>query len=181
MRNHNTKNTALVPRDHTIVASPSGLLTITGGKWTTYRNMAEHTVDQAADLARLTERPCVTRALNVHGYHTNANRFGALGVYGSDAPAIQDLMRAAPALASLLHTALPYTGAEVVWAVRQEMARSVEDVLARRTRALFLNARAAEAMAPEVARLMGIELGWDATRTAHETAAFTALAKGYQV
>ena len=138
-------------------------------------------MDQAADLARLTERPCVTRTLNVHGFHTQADRFGALGVYGSDAPAIQDLMRATPALAEPLHAALPYTGAEVVWAVSYEMARSVEDVLARRTRALFLNARAAEAMAPAVARLMADELGWDATRTAHETAAFVTLARGYQL
>ena len=173
--------TAALSRDHTIHIDASGLLTTTGGKWTTYRNMAEHTVDQAADLARLPERPCVTRTLNVHGFHPNADRFGALGVYGSDAPAIQDLMRATPSLAAPLHPALPYTGAEVVWAVRNEMARSVEDVLARRTRALFLNARAAEAMAPEVARLMGEELDWDAARMARETAAFVALAKGYQV
>ena len=103
----------------------------------------------------------MTRTLNVHGYHSNADRFGALGVYGSDAPAIQDLMRATPSLAAPLHAQLPYTGAEVVWAARHEMARTVEDVLARRTRALFLNARAAEAMAPEVARLMAGELGWD--------------------
>ncbi len=166
------KLTAALSRDHTIHIDASGLLTITGGKWTTYRNMAEDTVDQAADLARLTERPCVTRTLNVHGFHTNADRFGALGVYGSDAPAIQDLMRATPSLATPLHPALPYTGAEVVWAVRNEMARTVEDVLARRTRALFLNARAAEAMAPAVARLMGEELGWDAARTAQRDCDF---------
>jgi len=119
--------------------------------------------------------------LNVHGFHTNADRFGALSVYGSDALAIQDLMRATPSLATPLHPALPYTGAEVVWAVRNEKARSVEDVLARRTRALFLNARAAEAMAPEVARLMAPELGWDARRIVRETDAFVSLAKGYQV
>ena len=90
------KLTAALSRDHTIHIDASGLLTTTGGKWTTYRHMAEDTVDQAADLARLTERPCVTRTLNVHGFHTNAERFGALGVYGSDALAIQDLMRATP-------------------------------------------------------------------------------------
>jgi glycerol-3-phosphate dehydrogenase len=173
--------TAALSRDHTIHIDASGLLTTTGGKWTTYRNMAEHTVDQAADLGRLAERPCVTRMLNVHGYHSNADRFGALGVYGSDAPAIQDLMRATPSLAAPLHAQLPYTGAEVVWAARQEMARTVEDVLARRTRALFLNARAAESMAPEVARLMASELGWDASRQAAEVKEFSALAKGYQL
>jgi glycerol-3-phosphate dehydrogenase len=143
--------------------------------------MAEHTVDQVADLARLTERPCVTRTLNVHGFHTNASRFGALSVYGSDATAIQEMMRATPSLAARLHPDLPYTGAEVVWAARREMARTVEDVLARRTRALFLNARAAIASAPEVARLMADELGWDDARQAAEIAVFAALAQGYHV
>jgi glycerol-3-phosphate dehydrogenase len=173
--------TAALSRDHTIHIDASGLLTTTGGKWTTYRNMAEHTVDQAADLARLAERPCVTRTLNVHGFHTNADRFGTLRVYGSDALAIQELMRAAPSLAAPLHADLPYTAAEVVWATRHEMARTVEDVLARRTRALFLNARAAAAMAATVARLMGEELGWDGSRQAAEVAEFAALAKGYQI
>jgi glycerol-3-phosphate dehydrogenase len=175
------KLTAALSRDHTIHIDASGLLTTTGGKWTTYRNMAEHTVDQAADLARLAERPCVTRTLNVHGFHTNADRFGELGVYGSDALEIQELIRATPSLGAALHADLPYVRAEVIWAARHEMARSVEDVLARRTRALFLNARAAGAMAPEVAALMAGELGWDAARQAAEVAAFTALATGYQI
>ena len=181
VKSDDSRMTAALSRDHTIHFDASGLLTTTGGKWTTYRNMAEHTVDQAADFARLTERPCVTRTLNVHGFHSNAERFGALSVYGSDALAIQDLMRTTPSLAAPLHEQLPYTGAEVVWGTRHEMARTVEDVLARRTRALFLNARAAEAMAPEVARLMGGELGWDASRQAAEVAAFRTLAMGYRL
>ena len=181
VRGGDGKLTAALSRDHTIHFDPSGLLTTTGGKWTTYRNMAEHTVDQAADFARLAERPCVTRTLNVHGFHSNSDRFGTLRVYGSDALGIQDLMRATPSLADPLHAQLSYTGAEVVWAVRHEMARTVEDVLARRTRALFLNARAADAMAPEVARLMAAELGWDRSRQAAETAAFSALARAYQI
>ena len=175
------KLTAALSRDHTIHFDASGLLTTTGGKWTTYRNMAEHTVDQAADFARLAERPCTTRTLNVHGFHSSAERFGALRLYGADALGIQELMRETAAWAAPLHPELPYTGAEVVWATRHEMARSVEDVLARRTRALFLNARAAEAMAPEVARLMATELGWDASRQAKEVTAFSALARGYQL
>jgi glycerol-3-phosphate dehydrogenase len=173
--------TAALSRDHTIHFDASGLMTTTGGKWTTYRNMAEHAVDQAADFARLDERPCVTRSLNVHGFHSNADRFGALSVYGTDALAIQDLMRATPSWSEPLHPQLPYIGAEVVWATRHEMARTVEDVLARRTRALFLNARAAEAMAPEVARLMARELDWTESRTASEVASFSSLAKGYQL
>ena len=173
--------TAALSRDHTIHFDASGLLTTTGGKWTTYRNMAEHTVDQAADFARLAERPCITRTLNVHAFHSNAERFGPLRVYGADAIGIQELMRATPSLAAPLHADLPYTGAEVVWATRHEMARTVEDVLARRTRALFLNVRAAEAMAPAVARLMAAELAWDDARQSAEVAAFLALAAGYRV
>jgi glycerol-3-phosphate dehydrogenase len=173
--------TAALSRDHTIHFDASGLMTTTGGKWTTYRNMAEHAVDQAADFARLDERPCVTRSLNVHGFHSNADRFGALSVYGTDALAIQDLMRTTPSWSEPLHPQLPYVGAEVVWATRHEMARTVEDVLARRTRALFLNARAAEAMAPEVARLMAGELDWTESRQASEVASFSTLAQGYQL
>jgi glycerol-3-phosphate dehydrogenase len=176
-----SKLTAALSRDHTIHIDSSGLLTTTGGKWTTYRNMAEHTVDQAADLARLDERPCATRTLNVHGFHTSADRFGPLRVYGSDALEIQELTQKTSALGEPIHKELPYTGAEVVWAARHEMARTVEDVLARRTRALFLNARAAAAMAPEVARLMAAELGWDGAKQATEVATFTELAKGYQI
>ena len=173
--------TAALSRDHTIHFAASGLLTTTGGKWTTYRNMAEHTVDQAADFARLAERPCITRTLNVHAFHSHAERFGPLRVYGADAIGIQELMRTTPSLAARLHADLPYTGAEVVWATRHEMARTVEDVQARRTRALFLNVRAAEAMAPAVARLMAPELAWDDTRQSAEVAAFLALAAGYRV
>ena len=84
-------------------------------------------------------------------------------------------------MAEPLHPALPYTGAEVLWATRHEMARTVEDVLARRTRALFLNARAATAMAANVARMMGNELGWDGSRQADQVASFDALAQGYCV
>lgn len=174
-------STAALSRDHTIHIDPSGLLTIAGGKWTTYRHMAEDVVNQAAMLARLPEKSCVTRALNIHGFHPHAEKFGALGVYGSDAPAIQDLMRARPPLAERLHPALPYCRAEVVWATRVEMARSVEDVLARRCRALFLNAAAAIDMAAEVAALMAAELGLGEDWQRREVAAFTELASQYRL
>ena len=181
VRSGDSRLTAALSRDHTIHFDSSGLLTTTGGKWTTYRSMAEHAVDQAADFARLAERPCATHTLHVHGFHANAEQFGPLRMYGADALGIQELIRVTPALAAQLHPALPYTAAEVIWATRHEMARSVEDVLARRTRALFLNARAAQAMAPEAARLMATELGWDTSRQAAEVTAFTALAEGYRL
>ena len=173
--------TAALSRDHTILVDSSGLLTTTGGKWTTYRSMAEHAVDKAAHVAQLAERPCTTRTLNVHGFDPNAERFGPLRMYGADAAGIQELIRATPSLGAQLHPELPYTAAEIIWGARHEMARTVEDALARRTRALFLNARAAHAMAPAVARLMATELGWDASREAAEVAGFTALAEGYRL
>ena len=172
-------STAALSRDHTIHIDPSGLLTIAGGKWTTYRHMAEDAVNQAAMLTRLPDRNCVTKTLNIHGFHPQAGKFGALDVYGSDAPAIQDLMRAHPQLAERLHPSLPYCRAQVVWAARVEMARSVEDVLARRCRALFLKAPAAIEMAPAVASLMAAELGYDDEWQRREVAAFTALARQY--
>lgn len=159
VRSGDARNTAALSRDHTIHIDQSGLLTIAGGKWTTYRRMAEDCVNQAALLAGLPEKPCVTYDLNIHGFHMASERHGALAVYGSDAPLILDLVRATPALGQALHESLPYIAAEVVWAVRHEMACTVEDVLARRTRALFLNARAAMEMAPDVAELMAAELG----------------------
>ena len=181
VRSSDAKSTATLSRDHTIHIDGSGLLTITGGKWTTYRNMAEDCVNQAAELAQLPERPCATKHLNIHGFHSSASRFGALAVYGSDALGIQGLMQAEPGLGTPLHASLPYCGAEVVWATRFEMARSVEDVLARRTRALFLNAGAALAMAPRVAELMARELGRDETWQRTQVRAFAEVASGYQV
>jgi glycerol-3-phosphate dehydrogenase len=172
-------NTAALSRDHTIHISQSGMLTIAGGKWTTYRKMAEDAVDHAIVLARLTERPCVTRDLHICGFHRHANSFGPLASYGSDALPIQELVRQQPGLGQPLHAALPIIGAQVVWAARHEMARTVEDVLARRTRALFLNAAAALAMAPEVARLLAQELGHDEAWQQTQLAAFREVAEHF--
>jgi glycerol-3-phosphate dehydrogenase len=174
-------STAALSREHTIHVARSGLLTIAGGKWTTYRKMAEDCVDHAATLAKLDERPCVTKTLHVHGYQPHAEQFGELSYYGSDAPALRELMNREPALGRRLHDALPIYAAQVVWAARHEMARTVEDVLARRTRALFLNARAAVAMAPETAQLLAAELGRDEAWQATQVAEFMALAQGYMV
>jgi glycerol-3-phosphate dehydrogenase len=182
-------NTAALSRDHVIHIDRSGLITVCGGKWTTYRHMAEDCVDQAATLAQLPERPCVTRTLRIHGFidlakgdstkENSAKEGGALAVYGSDAHEICKIIASHPRLGERLHVELPYVGAEALWAVRHEMARTVEDVLARRTRALFLNARAALEMAPAVADLMATELGWDeATRKQHMTE-FRAVAANY--
>ena len=153
--------TSALSRDHTIHVDNSGLLTITGGKWTTYRHMAEDCVNHAITLGKLADADCVTQHLHIHGYQENVDELGSLWVYGSDAKKIRALAVADPELARPLHAALPYIGAEVVWAAREEMARTVEDVLARRTRALFLNAHAAIAMAPATADLLA-KGSWDA-------------------
>jgi glycerol-3-phosphate dehydrogenase len=172
-------NTAALSRDHTITISKSGLLTIAGGKWTTYRKMAEDCVDHAIMLFRLAERPCVTRGLAIHGRHQEAGDKGSLAGYGSDASKIGELVRVEPELGDPLHPALLVNGAQVVWAARHEMARTVDDVLARRTRALFLNARAAIAMAPAVARLMARELGRDESWEQEQRKAFERVAVGF--
>ena len=172
-------NTAALSRDHTIHIDQSGLVTICGGKWTTYRHMAEDCVNQAATLARLPERACVTARLNIHGFHSSAEKFGELKVYGSDALRIRALMQSRPELAAPLHPALPYTGAEVVWAACHEMALTVEDVLARRTRALFLNARAALEMAPAVAELLREEFGETESWARAQVEEFREMARGY--
>jgi glycerol-3-phosphate dehydrogenase len=179
VKSSDAANTAALSRDHTIHIEKSGLVTIAGGKWTTYRRMAEDCVNQAAMLAELPDQPCITHNLHIHGFHSDARRFGHRYVYGSDAPAVEALMQMDPELAKPLHPALLYTGAEVVWAVRYEMARTVEDVLARRTRALFLNARAALSMAPCVAEMMARELKYDDAWKSRQLQAFQETAKNY--
>jgi glycerol-3-phosphate dehydrogenase len=172
-------STAALSRDHTIHVSQSGLLTIAGGKWTTYRKMAEDCVDHAATIARLDERPCVTKTLHIHGHEPQAEQFGELSTYGADAPAICELMKAQPGLNIRLHEALPIVAAQVIWAVRHEMARTVDDILSRRTRALFLDAQAAIDMAPKVAALMAAELGRGASWITAQVEQFKAIARNY--
>ena len=171
--------TAALSRDHVIHIDTSGLMTIAGGKWTTYRHMAEDCVDQAATLAQLPDSPCVTHHLKIHGFHADAEQHGHLGVYGSDATEIQKLVHLDPKLGRKLDPALPYIQAEVVWAVRHEMARTIEDVLARRMRALFLNARAALHMAPVVGKLMTGELKWNDDQAGKQLALFHEVAQNY--
>ncbi len=170
--------TSALSRDHTIHINGSGLLTIVGGKWTTYRHMAEDTVNHAATLGKLPDAPCVTADLKVHGW-SDANTLGDLEVYGADAASIRALAASSPELADRLHPALPYIAAEIVWAAREEMSRSVDDALARRTRALLLNARAAIEIAPRVAALLAAELGRDDLWQQEQVESFTALAGQY--
>ena len=179
VRSTHSGSTASLSRDHTIRIEDFGMVTICGGKWTTYRRMAEDCVNQAATLAQLPEQTCVTARLNIHGFQEDAATLDNLAFYGSDAPAIRQLIDEDPRLGRSLHPDLPYRGAEVVWAARSEMACTVEDVLARRTRALFLRARAAIDMAPAVADLLARELQRDDSWKAAQIQSFQETARGY--
>ncbi len=173
-------DTAALSRDHTILVEPvSGLITVAGGKWTTYRKMAEDVVDHAVTLADLEPRPCVTQQFPIHGYHRNAERFGRLHFYGSDATEIEGLEEADARMAEPLHPRLPITGAEVQWAARREMARTVDDVLARRTRSLLFDAQAAIESAPRAAAILSRELERDASWEAAQVEEFTEIASRY--
>jgi glycerol-3-phosphate dehydrogenase len=180
-----TGKTSALSRDHTIHIDTAGLLTIAGGKWTTYRRMAEDTVDHAITLGKLEEKPCETQALRIHGYKKTKRRGSeqrhedALAVYGSDTVHIRNLAAADPELGRRLDPALPYIAAEVVWAAREEMARTLDDVLARRTRALLLNSRAAIRIAPAAAKLLARELGRDQSWADTQVKSFCRLAAQY--
>ncbi len=181
VRAANAKNTAALSRDHTIHIDATGLLTIAGGKWTTYRNMAEDCVNHAAELGHLPDHPCVTKTLSIHGHAEGIDRNNPLAPYGSDADAIRALAKSDPTLTQPLHPALPYTSAEVIFAIRNEMARTVEDVLARRTRALFLNARAAHQIAPRVADLLAAELKKDTAWKSAQLGAFQQISQHFRL
>lgn len=158
-------STAKLSRDHTIVVGASGLVTITGGKWTTYRKMGEDVVDRAEELAGLPRRASVTSGLAIHG--------------ATEPEETAALIRERPELAEFIHPALEHTRAAVVMAVRREMARTVEDVLARRTRALVRDARASIEAAPLVAGLLARELGRDGDWARAQSEAYATLARGY--
>ncbi len=171
--------TSAISRDYTIHIDHAGLVTIAGGKWTTYRHMAEDCVEHAITLGGLEEKTCVTAMTHIHGFHEHPEELGSLAVYGTDAAAILALAKERPELARPLHADLPYLAAEVVWAARHEMARTVDDALSRRTRSLLLNARAAVEAAPVVASLLAAELDKDETWEEAQVAAFRAMAAQY--
>lgn len=165
-------NTASLSRGHTILTGRSGLLTITGGKWTTYRRMAEDVIDRAQEVAGLDAMPCRTTELPIHGAAEMSP--DSLWPYGSDAAAIREMGEL-----ELLHPLLPLTIAEVRWHARKEMARTVEDVLARRSRCLLLNARASIGAAAGVAGILAEELGKDQAWLREQVRNYEALARGY--
>lgn len=180
VRSPGDKGTAALARDHVLMISDSNLVSITGGKWTTYRKMAEDTVDAAALVAGLEEQPSRTKALRLHGWaKTPHETDGLLSLYGSDGPSVRRVMREKPGWDEPLHPNLPYFVGEVAWGARREMARTVEDVLARRTRSLLLNARASIEVAPKVAEILAAELGKDEAWQKAQVQEYEANARGY--
>ena len=178
-----------VSRNHEVFVSESGLVTICGGKWTTYRKMAEDTMAHAIEVGGLAAADCRTEHLRLHGYiERDSEDFRAddplccdehLRCYGTDAAKIREIAEERPEFAEKLHEKLPYIGAEVAWAVRHEMARKVEDALARRTRSLVLDARSSSEAAATTATIMATELGRDATWVKQEVEDYQQLASGY--
>ncbi len=175
------KKTASISRDHSISVSSSGLITIAGGKWTTYRKMAEDVIDQALKMCHIEGRKCVTEKLKLHGWKRDVDPASPWSQYGSDSKHLQAMIDASPELGNPLAPELPYTPAEILWAVKHEMALTLEDVLARRTRALLLDAKAAMRIAPEVAALMAKELSKTETWVEEQVSSFIDLAKRYAV
>jgi glycerol-3-phosphate dehydrogenase len=153
-----SKKTKEISRSHKIMVSDSGLITITGGKWTTYRRMAQDTINKAIKLHKLPNTKCKTKHLLIHGSDGVFDKSNHLSIYGSDQKAIEKLIEEFPNLGKKLHPKLEFIKAEVVWAIRNEMARTIEDVLARRIRVLFLDAKAAIEMAPIVVDILAEEL-----------------------
>jgi glycerol-3-phosphate dehydrogenase len=177
-------STAGLSREHTLTVSSSGLVTITGGKWTIYRRMGEDCINRVTEIGGFSSVPSRTAALPLYGSSSGTETFSPpahLAVYGTDRKKVEALVASQAGLGELLHERLPYLKAEVVWAARHEMARTVEDVLARRTRALLLDCSAAIEAAPRVAEILATELHRDARWQQTQIEAFRSLATVYQL
>ncbi|WP_305982162.1 glycerol-3-phosphate dehydrogenase/oxidase [Roseivirga thermotolerans] len=176
------KSTKEISRHHKVMISQSGLITIIGGKWTTYRKMAEDTVDNAILIGALPERKCITYNLPVYGYDKNLDiTSDPLAVYGIEKYSLLEMEEEDQTLAEVLSEDLPLRKSQVVWAVRNEMARTLEDMLARRVRGLFLNARESLRVAPQVAAIMAAELGKDDEWIDDQLEEFSEVARNYMI
>ena len=172
----NGSATKEISRHHKVTVSTSGLVSILGGKWTTYRKMSEDLINTAQSVGGLPERTCITHSLAIHGYDYNSDWSNPLHVYGTDIEKIQKIDEKGN---ESLSTAFYLSKNQIVWAVRKEMAMTIEDVLARRSRALFLNAKAALEVAPMVAQIIAEERDKDQNWIAKEVEQFTAITQNY--
>ena len=174
-----SEKTKEISRSHKIIVSDSELITITGGKWTTYRKMAQDTVNKMIALNKLPNAACKTENLMIHGANGTVDRSNHLYIYGTDQKGIANIVSENPLLGEKLHPRLEFTKAEVIWAVRHEMARTIEDVLARRVRILFLDAKAAIEIAPMVGELIREELNETSDWRAMQISEFITIAEQY--
>ncbi|MEP3838104.1 MAG: glycerol-3-phosphate dehydrogenase/oxidase [Algibacter sp.] len=175
----NSEKTKEISRSHKIIKSKSGLITITGGKWTTYRRMAQDTINRVIKLGILPNAKCQTKTLLIHGGDGVVDKSEHLYIYGSDKKHIKALIEKSPELGEKLHERIEFTKAEVIWAIRNEMARTLDDVLARRVRVLFLDAKAAVDMAPKVVAILAKELGRDKAWEKEQMSSFKEIANHY--
>jgi len=176
---NDSSQTKEISRSHKLIVSPSGLITITGGKWTTYRKMGEDTVDKAIQIGGLKPESCKTKDMPIHGSLHGLDWDDHLYFYGSDLDEMLSAVEGAPERKEKLHPKYEYLQVQVIWAVRHEMARTVEDVLARRIRLLFLDAKAAIEAAPLVAVLMASELKKDTNWEREQVRLFNKIADNY--
>ena len=174
-----SKTTAALSRDHLITVSDSELITITGGKWTTYRKMAEDVLEIAIPKAGLPDVECQTKNLHIHGYKTGTDFNKPLYYYGADEEGIHSIIGTDKTLMEPIHPKLPFISAEILWAVRNEMCMKVEDFLSRRTRALFLDAKASIESAPLVAELIAKETNENENWIKNQIDSFNSMAKNY--
>jgi glycerol-3-phosphate dehydrogenase len=165
-----------VSRHHKVMVSTAGLVSVIGGKWTTYRKMAEDTIDTAIPVGGLPERKCNTERMPIHGYDFNSDWDNPLHVYGSD---IEKIIALNPNGNTSLATTFHITENQIQWAVEQEMAVTLEDVLARRVRGLFLDAKESLRIAPTVARLMAKFMNTNQQWETEQLKSFESLAQNY--
>lgn len=173
------KKTKEISRSHKLIVEKSGLITIIGGKWTTYRKMAQDTIDLAYAKMHLKAPECVTETYKIHGCKENPDYNDPLYVYGTDAEEIRSFIASSPTLGEKLHPQYTYSVGEIIWIVRNEMALTPEDVLARRLRILFLDAKAALEMAPRTARIIAAERQKDQQWIDMQIQSFSELTSNY--
>ena len=170
------QETKEISRNHKITISLSGLITIIGGKWTTYRQMGEDLIEKAKLLGGLEDVECKTKNLAIHGFVNSPDFSDHFYVYGSDKVSLMNLIHSKAEYSEYLDKDLPYVVGQVIWAVRHEMALHIEDVIARRLRALYLDVEASLRMAPKVAEYMALELGKDGDWIRNELEKFNKIA-----
>ncbi|MDR2273475.1 MAG: glycerol-3-phosphate dehydrogenase/oxidase [Sphingobacterium sp.] len=175
----NSNKTKEISRSHKVIVSDSNLLTLTGGKWTTFRRMGQDTIDKAIKIGCLPKKESMSATQKIYSAIPTTDRSNHMYIYGSDQEAIHALAQENPIWGEKLVEHLEFKKAEVVWAARNELAQTVEDVLSRRVRLLFLDARAAISAAPEVAKILAQELGKDENWQKNQVENFQKVAKNY--